>query len=180
VNTGPGAGSGWRGWGRLKTDWPGAGSGRRGSGRLNTDWPGAGSGWRGSGRLKTGGPGAGWLGGVGLGSDLIGSGQLDGERPMTGVGSVGGWGAGGAAAPACRSATRLARKSKPQDSQNWPDRAVPQVGHGSLSRSGWAGGGPGGRAGPDAGAVSGQGAGAGTDSRIRIPHVSQKSVLSDS
>ena len=98
---------------------------------------------------------------------------------MTGVGMVGGWGAGGAGGPACRSATRLARKSKPQDSQNWPDRGAPQVGHGSLSRSGWAAGGPGGRVGPDDGAVSGQGAGAGMDSRIRIPHVSQKSVLSD-
>jgi hypothetical protein len=99
---------------------------------------------------------------------------------MTGVVSVGGWGAGGAAAPACRPATRLVRKSKPQDSQNWPDRAVPQVGHGSLSRSGWAGAGPGGRVGPDDGAISGQGAGVGTVSRIRIPQVSQKSVLSDS
>jgi hypothetical protein len=27
-------------------------------------------------------------------------------------------------------------KSKPQASQNWPDRAVPQFGHGSLGRSG--------------------------------------------
>jgi hypothetical protein len=175
----PGAGSGWRGSGRLNTDWPGAGSGWRGWGRLNTDGLGAGSGWRGSGRLNTDGPGAGWLGGGELNSDLLGSGQLDGERPMTGVGSVGGWRVGGAA-PACRSATRLVRKSRPQDSQNWPDRAVPQVGHGSFSWSGVPVGGPGGRAGPADGAVSGQGAGAGTDSRIRIPHVSQKSVLSDS
>jgi hypothetical protein len=74
----------------------------------------------------------------------------------------------------------MVAKLKPQSSQNWPDRPVPQLGHGSFSRSGWAGGGTGGRVGPDAGAASGQGAGAGTDSRIRIPHVSQKSVLSDS
>jgi hypothetical protein len=98
---------------------------------------------------------------------------------MTGVGSVGAWAVGGAAAPVCRSASGLVRNSKPQDSQNWPERADPQVGHGSLSGSGWAGG-TGGRVGPDDGADSGQGAGAGIDSRIRIPHVSQKSVLSDS
>ncbi|HMH90801.1 MAG TPA: hypothetical protein VK586_06905, partial [Streptosporangiaceae bacterium] len=95
-------------------------------------------------------------------------------------GRVGGWGGGGAAGPACRPAARLVRKSKPQDSQNWPDRALPQPGHGSVSGSGWAGGGTGGRVAPDDGPVSGQGAGTGIDSRIRIPHVSQKSVLSDS
>jgi hypothetical protein len=132
------------------------------------------------GGLDSGWLGAGGVGAGGVGSDPLGSGQLDGERGMTGVGRAGGRGAGGAAAGAARSGAPLVAKLKPQSSQNWPDRAVPQLGHGSLSRSDWAGGDTGGRVAPGDGAASGQGAGAGIDSRIRIPHVSQKSVLSDS
>ena len=96
---------------------------------------------------------------------------------------MGGWGAGGAGAAACRPGTRPERKSKPQDSQNCPARAVPQFGQGSIGRSGWPDGGTGasgGRAGRGDGAVSGQGAGSGVDPAMRIPHVSQKSVLVDS
>ena len=131
------------------------------------------------GRAGSGGLKAHGLGASGLGSVVLGSGQLDGERRVTGVGWVGGWGAGGSAA----SAPRPVRRSRPQDSQNWPDRAVPQPGHGSCRRGRtgrMAAGGAGGRECPDDGAASGHGAGAGIDSRIRIPHVSQKSVLSDS
>jgi hypothetical protein len=77
-------------------------------------------------------------------------------------------------------ANQLARKSKPQDSQNWPDRVIPHFGHGSAGGSGSADGGAGGRASPDDGAVSGHGAGGmGSEPAIRIPQVSQKSVLVD-
>jgi hypothetical protein len=102
-------------------------------------WPK--TGWLGAGGLDAGGPeagrpGAGWRGVGWLGSDSLDSGQLDGERRITGADTVGGWADGGAAAATCRPGKRLERRSKPQDSQNWPDRAVPQFGHGSLGRSG--------------------------------------------
>jgi hypothetical protein len=173
-----GPGVGRPGAGCPGADRPGAGC--PGADRPGASWLSGGAGALEAGGLNTAGRGAGCRGACGLGSDSLGSGQLDGERRITGAETVGGWAGGGAAAAACRPGTRLERKSKPQDSQNWPDRAVPQFGHGSLCRSGWADGGAGGRVGPDDGAVSGQGAGARVDSTIRIPHVSQKSVLPDS
>jgi hypothetical protein len=150
--------------GRLKIDWPGAGSGRRGAYGLNTGWVGVGA-------LGVRPPG----GGCGVvGSDSAASGQLDGERPVTRGDMAGGW-------PGRGSAERWpARRSKPQASQNWPDlAAVPHFGHDSLSEPDGAGG----RGIPDDGVVAsgqGAGAGAGVDPMIRIPHVSQKSVLADS
>ena len=63
-------------------------------------------------------------------------------------------------------------KSKPHASQNWPDRPVPQFGHGSEPGGACSGAvpagvtPPGGDAGP-----GGWAAGAGVP--IRIPHVSQ-------
>jgi hypothetical protein len=50
---------------------------------------------------------------------------------MTGAEIVG---APGIGAGTGRPGARPVRKSKPQASQNWPDRPVPQLGHGSA---GW-------------------------------------------
>jgi|HubBroStandDraft_5_1064220.scaffolds.fasta_scaffold636348_1 hypothetical protein len=62
-----------------------------------------------------------------------------------------------------------ALKLKPQTSQNCPDRAVPQLGHDCPAAAAWAG----------CAAVPGGGT-AEAGLPIRIPHVSQKSVLADS
>jgi hypothetical protein len=62
-------------------------------------------------------------------------------------------------------------KSKPQASQNWPDRPVPQFGHGCAADSGVV---PADVAPPGAPAwPGGWAAAAGADPPIRIPHVSQ-------
>jgi hypothetical protein len=77
-------------------------------------------------------------------------------------------------AGAGRLGARPELKSKPQASQNWPDRPVPQFGHGCEPGGAYSGAvpadvaPPGGPAGP-----GGRAAAAGADVPIRIPHVSQ-------
>jgi hypothetical protein len=63
-------------------------------------------------------------------------------------------------------------KSKPQASQNCPDRSVPQFGHGSAPGGAGGGADPGGVA-PSGGAAGPGGRAAATNPVIRIPHVSQ-------
>jgi hypothetical protein len=65
-------------------------------------------------------------------------------------------------------------KSKPHASQNWPDRPVPQFGHGCEPGGASSGAVPAGVT-PPGGAAwpGGWAAAAGADVPIRIPHVSQ-------
>jgi hypothetical protein len=65
-------------------------------------------------------------------------------------------------------------KSKPHASQNWPDRPVPQFGHGSEPGGACSGAVPAGGIPPGGAACPGAwAAAAGAGVPIRIPHVSQ-------
>jgi hypothetical protein len=115
-------------------------------------------------RLEPGvglGPGAGELGAGWLGAGWLESGWLEPRRRITGAEMVGSLWMGAGLLGA-----RPELKSKPHASQNWPDRSVPQFGHGCAA--------PGAVAPPGVPGWPGEWpAAAGTDPPIRIPHVSQ-------
>jgi hypothetical protein len=114
-------------------------------------------------RLDTGvglGPGAGEPGAGWLDAGWLGVGWLEPRRRITGAEMVGSLWMGAGLLGA-----RPELKSKPQASQNWPDRPVPQFGQGCAA--------PGDEAPPAVPAWSGGWVAAGADAPIRIPHVSQ-------